>query len=63
MDNYNLGSFSDSWSDENEVRSGESIYSNSRDYTTEFTRGFHNHQVAEYLDGHEYPSRLKPLEK
>ena len=25
--------------------------------------GFHNHQLAEYIDGHEYPSRLKPKEK
>ena len=25
--------------------------------------GFHNHQLAEYIDGHEYPCRLKPMEK
>ena len=25
--------------------------------------GFHNHQLAEYIDGHEYPCRLKPIEK
>ena len=36
MDDY-LGSFSDSWSFENDVPSGESISNNSRDYTIEFT--------------------------
>ncbi|GFZ21218.1 hypothetical protein Acr_29g0003800 [Actinidia rufa] len=36
MDDY-LGSFSDSWSFENDVPSGESISNNSRDYTTEFS--------------------------
>ncbi|GFZ21224.1 hypothetical protein Acr_29g0003860 [Actinidia rufa] len=25
--------------------------------------GFHNHETAKYLNGHEYPSRLKPVEK
>ncbi|GFY85687.1 hypothetical protein Acr_04g0004250 [Actinidia rufa] len=25
--------------------------------------GFHNHETAKYLDDHEYPSRLKPVEK
>ena len=25
--------------------------------------GFHNHEIAEYIDGHEFPSRLKPIEK
>ncbi|GFS32201.1 hypothetical protein Acr_00g0021300 [Actinidia rufa] len=25
--------------------------------------GFHNHQSAECIDGHEYPCRLKPMEK
>ncbi|GFZ21804.1 hypothetical protein Acr_29g0009660 [Actinidia rufa] len=25
--------------------------------------GFHNHETAKYLDGHEYPSRPKPVEK
>ncbi|GFY99079.1 hypothetical protein Acr_13g0004800 [Actinidia rufa] len=25
--------------------------------------GFHNHETAKYLDSHEYPSRLKPVEK
>ncbi|GFY89206.1 hypothetical protein Acr_06g0011460 [Actinidia rufa] len=25
--------------------------------------GFHNHETAKYLDGHEYPSRLKLVEK
>ena len=25
--------------------------------------GFHNHETAKYLEGHEYPSRLKPVEK
>ncbi|XP_057485845.1 uncharacterized protein LOC130772121 [Actinidia eriantha] len=36
MDDY-LGLFSDSWSFENDVPSGESISNNSRDYTAEFT--------------------------
>ncbi|GFZ06530.1 hypothetical protein Acr_18g0007000 [Actinidia rufa] len=36
MDNY-LGSFSDSWSFENDVPIGESISNNSHDYTAEFT--------------------------
>ncbi|XP_042460270.1 uncharacterized protein LOC122043744 [Zingiber officinale] len=36
MDDY-LGLFSDSWSIENDVPSGESISSNSHDYTVEFT--------------------------
>ncbi|CAM8905633.1 unnamed protein product [Rhodiola kirilowii] len=25
--------------------------------------GIHNHKTAEFMDGHEYPSRLKPMEK
>ena len=25
--------------------------------------GFHNHEIAKYLDGHEYSSRLKPMKK
>ncbi|CAM8889805.1 unnamed protein product [Rhodiola kirilowii] len=25
--------------------------------------GIHNHKAAEFMDGHEYPSRLKPMEK
>ena len=24
---------------------------------------FHNHEITEYMDGHEYPSRLKTMEK
>ncbi|KAI8568817.1 hypothetical protein RHMOL_Rhmol02G0229700 [Rhododendron molle] len=36
MDDYNF-SFSDNWSVENDVRSGESISHNSRDYEPEFT--------------------------
>ncbi|XP_058217409.1 protein FAR1-RELATED SEQUENCE 5-like [Rhododendron vialii] len=122
MDNYDL-SFSDSWSVENDVLSGEGVSHNFRDYTPEFTThqifqsrddmvawvrtvgkdngivivikksasligascqsaflvvkevetgvmwgvrvecGIHNHETAEYFDGHEYPSRLTPEEK
>ncbi|KAI8536014.1 hypothetical protein RHMOL_Rhmol10G0222100 [Rhododendron molle] len=36
MDDYNF-SISNSWSFENDVRSGENISHNSRDYTPEFT--------------------------
>ena len=37
MNNHNFGSFSESWSFENDVPSGESISNNNRDYTPEFT--------------------------
>ena len=42
MDDY-LGSFSDSWSFENDIPSGESISNKSRDYTAELTTDHVSH--------------------
>ncbi|KAI8567450.1 hypothetical protein RHMOL_Rhmol02G0123100 [Rhododendron molle] len=52
MDDYSF-LISDSWSFENDIRSGESISYNSRNYRLEFSTD----------QGHEYPSKLKSIEK